>query len=170
MHCRCLKIGFLRDSTSRRIPVRGIFWIGMTLLCVTALVDYLVGLHWKLLVAAPICITGICLLWFAAKFEWLWRYRKRYWERAEGSVVGKTSGGPESSFPKISFRVGDRNVVFVSRYNDEHVEIGRTSDVYYCSDCYTAEEYPRHGRLTYTAFFGFIGLMLVWMGITMLLQ
>ena len=61
-------------------------------------------------------------------------------------------------------------MAFLSRSTGELGEIVRTSDVYYCSDCYTAEEYPRYGRLTYTAFRGFIGLMLVWMGITMLLQ
>ena len=140
----------------------------MSFFVTLALIDYSLEFHWTLLGSTMFCFAGICLLSFAAGFEFLWYYRKRRWKLAEGSVIGQVDDC-ESCFPKISYSDGDKNMVFVSRYDNGQVKIGRKSCVYYCSDCFTAEEYPRYGRLYYSVFTGAIGLMLVGMGVLSLL-
>ena len=158
-----------RDSPIGRIPAGVISLIGMSFFGAVALVDYFLGFHWTLLTVTSLWIAGLGLLSFAAGHELLWYYRKRYWKRGEGSVIGQVSDG-DSCFPKISYSIGDKNMEFVSNYDNVQVKVGRKSDVYYCSSCLAAEEYPRYVRLHYSVFVGLIGLMLVGLGVSFLLR
>ena len=140
---------------------------GISFFGAVALADYFLGFNWMLLTATSLWTAGLGLLSFAAGYELLWCYRKRYWKREEGTVIGQVHDG-DSCFPKISYTIGDKSLEFVSRYDNTQVTVGRKSDVYYCSHCLTAEEYPRYGRLYYSVFVGLIGLMLVGMGVSSL--
>ena len=169
MNCRLCKLKIPKDSPLGRIPIGVYALCAVSFLGSITLIDCLHGFNWNLVTAVSFLLAGLCLISFAAGFDLLWRYRKRYWKCVEGVVIGQVHDR-DCCFAKISYRIADKNTEFVSRYDDVEVEVGRKSDVYYCPCCFVAEEYPQSGRLYFSVFAGAIGLMLMGMGVVALLE
>lgn len=150
------------------MPAGLLFFVCMSFFGVVALVDHLLEFHWSLITAISLWIAGGGVLLFAAGYELLWFYRKRHWKHEEGTVTERVFDG-DSCYPKISYSTGDTEKVFVSRYGGEHIEVGRKTCVYYCSDCHAAEEYRKFACLRFVRVVS-VGLMLVGMGVISLLS